>query len=400
MAEISIIFVVGGAPKTATVSAKLRDVTGTYAIKNAITGAVIVTPTSALTPIATGTYEYDISALVPGTYTAMWEFIDAEAGAVYVPAIFTVDQAISVPRGVTLAEIEQQVARLTGPYARERVTSDLSTVSVAILGRLKSRLTSGQYEDLFLLRRGVLQDGTAVPGFDDDDRVRMISGYEPTLGSVEVDRDWTVVPVENEMMEIMHLNPEDIRFAVQEGLKRCFFLDLVSVATSSATAQRDLSAALPWLQNPEWIYGAEWNYPGSTTTLPGSLYWWEPIREGNTVQFRASGDPYPNTLKLRVARPYATYVNGVTSVITPNDDNDIVPGPVDYCAKAAHVECWRYFPDRMLAAAEEGYRIGRKEAVEAFEAASYDVFRAFPQRQQQPIDPYGWISALSSVRVN
>lgn len=401
MATLSIVFTVGGAPKTATTSAKLRDATGTYAIKNSATGAVVVTPTAALTPIDVGTYEYDITALVPGSYAAMWEFVDAEAGTVYVPAIFSIDTATAIPQGVSLAEIEQYLARLTGPYARERVTDALATVSTATLGRLKSRLTTGEYEGMFLLRRGTKQDGSVIQAFNDDDRIRTVSQFDNALGAMQVDRDWAVPPSQDEMVELLHLHPEDLRFAVQAGLKRCFFMDLVSVATSSAAAQRDLTAAMPWLQEPAWIYRAEWNYATALpNTLPGEIEYFGAVRSGMTVQLRTGIDPYPNSLMLRVARPYSTLVNGGTSVLGPDDDTDIVPGPVEYCAKAAHVECWRLFPDRMLAAAEEGYRIGRKEAVDSFEAASYDVFRTFPSRQERPIDPYGWLSSLREVRVN
>lgn len=399
MTTLSIVFVVGGAPKTATTSAKLRDSTGTYAVKNNATGATVIAPTSALTPIAVGTYEYDVGSLAVGSYTAVWEFIDAIAGTVYVPSVFAIDAATAVPQGVSLMDIEQHLARLTGPYWREPVTDALATVSAATLGRLKTRADRSEYQDLYVLRRGLLNTGAAVQGFNEDDRVRSVYTFTASAGTIQVDRDWTTAPVQNEMLELVHMHPDELRYAVQEGLKRCFFLDLITVSTSTAAAQRDLAAAIPWLADPSWIYGAEWNYTGSTTTLPGTIEWWTVHREGMSYQFRAT-DPYPNTLALKVARPYSTLVNGVTSLSGPDDDSDIVPGPVEYCAKAGHVECWRYFPDRMLAAAEEGYRIGRKEAVDSFEAASYDVFRTFPSRGLKPPDPYGWLSALREVRVN
>jgi len=395
MAEISVTFTVGGVLKTATTSAKLRDSTGTYGIKNNATGATAVAVTAALAPVAVGVYEYDISTLAVGSYTAVWEFIDSEAGTVYVPTVFSIDAATAVPTGVTLADIEQSLALRVGPY-REVMAAAGASLSNVIVTELKTRQDRDEWSDLYLLRRGIMSDGSAVQGFDSTDRVRVCSNFDEAVGGVQADRDWTIAPATGEMLEFHHLHPEyELRKSVLAGLKRCFWLDLVTVTLTGAAAERDLTASLPWLSDPEWIYEAEWNYTAlSPLTIPNRVPWFKAVRSGQTVLLRASGDPYPNTLKLRVLRPASSYVNGQTSTVGPNDDHDILPVTLEYAVAAGHVEAWRNFPSRMLAAAEEGFQVGRKEAVATFESLSARVYQGLPNRRPQYGEPYGgWVSA-------
>jgi hypothetical protein len=161
MAVISILRSLDGVLTSATVAELLvYNSAGTL-----VYGPVVVTPSAA------GTYSVDTTFLSPGNYTAVWEFQQTGEDDVTVRRPFVVDGPAEVYAGITLASIEQALAARTGPYRRLRCDDGSSSTTVSI-PRLRSSLTLGEHEDLYVLRRGILTTGELVTGFVADDRVR------------------------------------------------------------------------------------------------------------------------------------------------------------------------------------------------------------------------------------
>jgi len=233
----------------------------------------------------------------------------------------------------TLAQIEQEAAARLGPY--ELLSASATTASTQTLfvaDDLSSSAESGDRADYFLLRRGLLASGAAVGGFVAADRVRRIKLYDPdgtqgngVAGSLLVDRVWTNAPVANEQAEIHALDPaKELRFCVQRGLERCYFLDRVQVALYAYNAERDVTAALPWLTRPQMIYGAYY-LPTGSVYAPRPIPWFEPFEQGGHVYLGASPDPYPFAFYLRVLRPASSVVNNLYAPPSPAA-TDVVTG--------------------------------------------------------------------------
>jgi hypothetical protein len=340
----------------------------------------VVAPTSAIAPTSAGIYEYDTSALSEGNYEAVWEFIDPVYGTDYSTQLFSIDASVSIPSGVTLREIEQEVAPRVGPYDLLAAGS-LSDVSFAVIPELDSSLDTGQYEDLYMLRRGRKTDGTAVSGFNSADRVRICAAYDAATGRLTPDRAWAVAPVENEEIEFHHLHPErQLRRACKAGLKRCYFMDRVAVALTSAASERNVTTSVVWLKDEMLVKQIEYSLAGSVYN-PRQVPWWRAIRKGGNVWLRAS-DPYPQSLEITVMRPASTYVNGATSLVGPDDDEDIVNVDLNYAAAAGHVEAWRIARHRLQPAAQTGLQATQKQAADEFTRLSMKAIHAFPQTIQ------------------
>lgn len=157
---------------------------------------------------------------------------------------------------VTLADIEREVAPRCGPYQREELNSDTHTSTVFYVDALKSTLTLGGIEDLYVLRRGIKSDGTAVSGFTDADRLRTAVTYIPSAGGVEVDRVYATLPVEGELVEFHHLHPDrQLRASVLAGLKRCYMADRADLTVLTYAAERSLTALAPWVTDPGQVLG-------------------------------------------------------------------------------------------------------------------------------------------------
>ena len=85
-------------------------------------------------------------------------------------------------RGITLAELERAVARRVGPFWQLRAFDTGSSVSKAIVKKLRSSMDIGDYEDMYMLRRGVYSSGLLVANF----RTRMTdSPWIPTPTPME-----------------------------------------------------------------------------------------------------------------------------------------------------------------------------------------------------------------------
>lgn len=368
---------------------KLTDSGATYGIKNTSTGAVAVAPTGDIAATTPGLYEYDTSALPEGTYQASWE-VTRSSGATYTLVVFTIDAAGSAPLGPTLQEIERRLAARVGPYTRPRPFGAGSTASLGLVPTMKSSLSLLEWEDLWLLRRGRFADGSAVVGFDSTDRTRLVAEYDPTLGTLKPDREWAVPPTEGELFELHHLHPEDeLRIAVLDGLARCYFWDTVTVTTTSRLAERNITASLPWLVDTRQIRAVEYSYPNQPTLRPVAVGWYKAVRKADGVYLQAQADPYPNSLVITALRPASSYVNGATSVLGPNDDDDQIAVDLAYAVAAAHVEAWRSFPERLISTSRLGYKMSQQMAAREFTKLSLARV-SFPPDDIRMGDPGGF----------
>lgn len=268
---------------------------------------------------------------------------------------------------LTLAAIEQEVARRVGPYrSGQQSASSVATTTVASVDAFKSTIDLAGLADLWLLRRGKKADGTVVAGFAATDRQRLIKDYDTSLGALTVDRAWTTAPVATEILEFHHLDPtNELRVSVLAGLRRCFFVDRVHLSLPSAAPERDLTALVAWITEASQVFGLESSVGGSLQA-PTSLPWWRALNENGGVTVQTAPDPYPNTLVVTARRPHVSYVNGIDSTTGPTSDDDSLSVDLMYAAAAAHIEAWRLFPSALIGPAQTGQQVSREDAATEF----------------------------------
>lgn len=208
-----------------------------------------------------------------------------------------------------LSEIEQEVSRRLGPFHALTASSvTASTQTLVYADELQTTVEAGGYDGLYLLRRSAALAA---------DRVRMVASYDPAGGSLEVDRPYTNQPAGGEAFELMALHPShQVRVAVQRGLDRCFVGDRVVVPSPTAAAERDLTAALPWLTRREQVLGVSWLESGSVYA-PSPVDWWRSLAKGGRLWLAASPDPAPNSLYVDALRPVSSRVNGLSAPSAP-----------------------------------------------------------------------------------
>ena len=334
-------------------------------------GPVVVVPS------APGTYSADTSFLSAGNYTAVWEFQVSGEADVTVRRPFVVDGPTEVYAGITLAEIEQALAARAGPYRRLRcdASSSIATVSIP---RLRSTLTLGEHEDLYVLRRGILTTGELVSNFVEDDRVRVVDTYTPVTGLLTVDRNYAVTPVENEWIELMAFNPdEELRPAVLEGLERCYFWDSLDISQTSQLAAVNLTSLAPWLKGRGQIGGVETiGINALQATLPVQGYRVYP--QGSSLYMYTPRTSL-GTFRVRALRPVSTYVNEQISRTGPNDDWDTVQVDKEYAVRAGHVALWIRKPELLTSLAAQGLGIPLSMAATAFTIRSQTLVDREPE---------------------
>lgn len=225
----------------------------------------------------------------------------------YYENVFTVDESISVVDGVTLADVERELAYRVGPYYRE--TASGGSTSSIVIPAFQSTLTyMSNVADMFILRRGLFADGSAVTGFDVTDRVRAVDSLDPGTGAIIPDRNWTVAPVDDEEVEFHHLHPtSELRKAALEGLKRCYIFDRTSATFTEAASERDITEIASWITNRKQIKRVETSF-ANTPFLPFAV-WWDVFTKNGHVWLRAARDPYPNAMLVTALRPASTFVN-------------------------------------------------------------------------------------------
>lgn len=272
---------------------------------------------------------------------------------------------------LTLGRLEQEVARRLGPYRQLQAASSPDTTHVVVTALTTSRDVRDA-ENLYLLRRGKKADGTAVSPFTTADRVRVVAAQTASTGTLEVDRAWTNAPVATELLELHHLDPEnELRPAVLEGLTRCWFKEhRASITLSSNAAERDLTALLSWVTDPQQVEEVEYVSP-SPLYLPGAVAWFRPYHKAGSVWLATNPDPYPQAMLITGRRQHFAYVNGITQLAGPSADDDVLwPSleKLNYLAAAGHIEAWRYNGPRLLAAAATGYYLSQQAAADEFTA--------------------------------
>jgi hypothetical protein len=180
----------------------------------------------------------------------------------------------------------------------------------------------------------------------------------------------------------------ELRRAVLAGLKRCYFLDRLSVTSLGAAVETDLTASASWIRNPGYVWGVESEQ--TSYTLPISMPWFSPYTRSGHVWLKLAGYA-PLGLLVTALRPVSSYVNSATSLTGPNDDDDILSTDLEYATAAGHVELWRIAPARLLPAAQVGLQISRKDVADEFTKISLDRVGRKP-RSVAFGEPFGWAS--------
>lgn len=324
----------------------------------------------------TGKYSYDTPYLEPGVYQVQWVFVKASRPDETVNRTFQVTSPTVQYRGVRLMDLEERLARRTGPYFKYAAAAESNPGNV-IVNRLISTIDVGGLEDLYLLRRGVYMDGSRIFGFADDDRYRSIDSFDASTGSITPDRVWLNAPLEQERIELMYLDPEQaLRVCMLEGLERCYFWDTALITTTGAVRTRDLSSLLPWLQAPTDVVDIGYSIPGDVTPRT-SLFWFHGYTQDGDVQ--ADSDwTGPGNLAVTALRRHSTYVNGELAVGGPVDDFDVLNVDPEYAVRAGHVQAWLNFPDKMTPAAAQGLRLTATQVSQAFTQRSIGVYNQRP----------------------
>jgi hypothetical protein len=268
---------------------------------------------------------------------------------------------------ITLQQLEQEVARRTGPYfqaAQDSGVPTSSTATSALMPILKSSALLGGPENLWLLRRGQLADGSPTPSpIALTDRQRLVQAYDSGAGRVIVERNWGTPMYPSELAEFSHLDPaQELRVAVLAGLRRCFSEDRGRVYPNLEGGQIDLTSFLPWLTDPSQCLRLQAGYIYAGGDIP-----FEAVRQAGHVLIVSmhGGAPYSGAW-LTALRPAWSWVNEAESSSGPLLDTDTLAVDLDYAASAAHIEAWHRFPSRMFAAAAGNLQATQEMAAREF----------------------------------
>jgi hypothetical protein len=294
----------------------------------------------------------------------------------------------TLPYGqVSLQQIEQTVAPRCGPYRQETVTASPSNTTIQF-DSLKSTIEFGGIEDMYVLRRGYMLDGTAVPGYVVSDRVRVAKTYTPTGGTVEVDRAYMTPPPANELVEFHHLEPtRELRASVLAGLKRCWFMDRVTVTLAGAAAERDLTASAFWITNPRQVYRAQYA-PYNSLQQAREITWPHVFEKDGHIWLAAAPDPLPFGLLVSARRSHITWVNSADSLSGPILDLDTLSVDLAYAAAAGNIEAWRICPARIQASGQQGLIPTMQQAAQEFTSQASVAFHP-PLRRVVLSAPFG-----------
>ena len=267
---------------------------------------------------------------------------------------------------ITLAELEREVARRTGPFfvaAQAPGEPTSSRPTSALMPDLQTSSLLGGPENLWLLRRGVLVNGSpTVPPLDPVDRQRQVQTFDPGAGRVIVDRNWRNVMAPNEQAEFHHLDPtQELRTAVLAGLMRCFFEDTIPAQVTGRFGDMDLTAQAPWLVAPSQVLRVQYGWVRPWGDAPFEAY----MMGGHVMLGGAWGSWAPASVWVTGLRPHLSWINGVDSA-GPTRDDDELDVDLDYAAAAGHIEAWHLFPSRMFAAAAGNLQATQEMAAREF----------------------------------
>lgn len=78
-------------------------------------------------------------------------------------------------------------------------------------------------------------------------------------------------------------------------------------------------------------------------------------------------------------------------MLGPDDDSDIIQVDLNFAAAAGHIEAWRRFRPRLMAAATAGFQISQKEAAAEFTRLSKVFAPVLPRelKMNYPLGYYG-----------
>lgn len=267
---------------------------------------------------------------------------------------------------ITLAQLEQEVARRTGPFFQAaQDTQATSTTTAAYMPSLRSSAVLGGPENLFLLRRGLLVDGTPVaPGlYDASDRIRMVQTFDSGAGRVVVDRNWRNPMQRNELADFTHLHPQqELRVSVLAGLRRCFWPETVPSAVTSGYGDMDLTYQYPWIVGGDQVVGVEYGWQKPWGEAPFDTR----MQRGHVMLTGAWGGYAPQSVWVTALRPAWSWVNDAESTTGPTQDDDTLSVDLDYAASAGHIEAWHLFPSHLFAAAAGNLQATQEMAAREF----------------------------------
>jgi hypothetical protein len=124
------------------------------------------------------------------------------------------------PGAITLADLERETASRLGPF--DDLVASGGTSTTVVVAELRTNADVGGMEGLYLLRREAARP---------TDRVRTVERVDGPSGSLVVDFPYEDTPVAGERVELHHLHPDRQLLAdVRAGLRRCYLLDVLTVA--------------------------------------------------------------------------------------------------------------------------------------------------------------------------
>lgn len=258
---------------------------------------------------------------------------------------------------ITYAQLQQAVARRTGPFfqaAQDSTTPTTSTATSAIMPTLKSSAILGGPENLFLVRRAATNP---------NDRVRGVLSFDSATGRVIVDANWGTPMAPSEQADFVHLHPEqELKPAVMAGLARCFFADTVGIDPTGPYGGIDVTAQLPWVTGPWQIARVQYGWTAPEGDAP-----FEATQQGGHVILSGMfGAMAPISCWLTAWHPHSAWVNGADSTTGPSADADTLDVDLHYAAAAGHIEAWHLFPSHMQAAAAGGFQASQAMAAQEF----------------------------------
>ena len=275
---------------------------------------------------------------------------------------------------ITLAELEREVARRTGPFFeawQDGSSPTTSTTTSAVMPILKTNALLGGPENLWLLRRSLVvtdlyssrATGPTPQPVLEVDRIRMVQTFDPGAGRVIVDRNWRDPMYPGELAEFTHLHPaQELRAAVMAGLRRCFFADRFGASVTSGYGDMDLTYQQPWITAPEQVLRVQYGYYKPVGDAPFEAV----VEQGHVMLSGAWGGYAPSAVWVTALRPHASWVNGADSETGPIEDDDTLAVDIDYAASAGHIEAWHLFPSRMFAAAAGNLQASQEMAAREF----------------------------------
>lgn len=230
---------------------------------------------------------------------------------------------------------------------------------------LRSSAILGGPENLWLLRRGLLADGSAVPAgqYDPADRVRMVQTFDSSAGRVVVDRNWRNPMTPNELADFTHLHPmQELRVSVMAGLRRCYTAETLPAVLTSGYGDMDLTYQYPWILDGDQVVRVQYGWAKPWGDAPFDTQ----RMAGHVMLTGAWGSYAPSNLWVTALRPAWTWVNDAESATGPTADADLLAVDLDYAASAGHIEAWHLFPSHLFAAAA-----GNLQATQAMAAAEF-----------------------------